>query len=77
MGIAQRRGGGGPRFNDDMVNAAMIFAGALLVIFFLLVIRLYLDRRQGPVGPLSPQRSPAKAIQLMLKDEKFGKKGEV
>ena len=66
MAITQRQGRGGPRFNDDLVNAAMLFAGVLLIIFFLLVARLYLDKKEGKDVVLKPERSPAKVIQSLM-----------
>ena len=62
MAITQQRGGGGPRFNEDTVNVALIIGGVLVVIFFLLVIRLYFDQRAGKEIELKPERSPAKVL---------------
>lgn len=69
MSIVQRRGAGGPRFNDDIVNAALIFAGILLIVFLLLVIRLYFDQKEGRRIVLKPERSPAKVLKRMIPRE--------
>lgn len=45
-----------------MVQAALLFAGVFLLIFFALVVRLYFDKKEGKEVVLSPQRSPAKVI---------------
>jgi hypothetical protein len=69
MGIAQRQGGQGPRFSEDLVNVAMIFAAALLVLFFLLVIRMYFDQGDGKGVFLKPVRSPANVLKMMFKQD--------
>ena len=57
------RMGGGPGgrrpMDEDTVNVFVIIGAVLLVIFFLLVLRVYLDARAGkPLAPLQPTRSP-------------------
>lgn len=45
--------------DEDTVNVFVIIGAVLLVIFFLLVLRVYLDARAGkPLAPLQPTRSP-------------------
>jgi hypothetical protein len=61
-----RMPGGGRFFNDDMVKLARIFAGILLVVFFLSVIRLYFDGKSGNVAPLKPTRGAGPLIQAVL-----------
>ncbi len=68
MSIAQKRGQGGPRFNEDIVNAAMMIAGALLILFFLLAIRMYFDQREGKTLPLEPTRSPRGVLNRMFNE---------
>ena len=58
--------GGGRRIDDDTVRAAMIFAGALLLVFFLLVLRLWLDKREGREIVLKPVRNRADVIRSVL-----------
>ncbi len=45
--------------DKDTVNVFAIIGCILLIIFFLLVIRVFLDARAGkPLAPLMPTRSP-------------------
>ena len=58
--------GGGRRIDDDTVRFAMLFAGAILLVFFLLVARLWIDQRQGRVITLKPVRNRADVIRRVL-----------
>ena len=58
MSMAQKQRGR-PPIDEDTVSVFVIIGGVLLVIFFLLVIRVFLDSRAGkPLAPLKPTRSP-------------------
>ena len=58
------QGPGGRRpIDDDTVNVFAIIGGVFLIIFFLMVIRMYFDYRAGkPLAPLQPTRSPFKRM---------------
>lgn len=58
--------GGGRFFNDDIRTLAMIFASILLVVFFLTVLRLHFDKKNGRTAPLIPTRSTAPLIKAVL-----------
>jgi len=62
--MAMSQGPGGRRpIDDDTVNVFAIIGGVFLIIFFLLVIRVYFDIKAGkPVAPLQPTRSPFKNV---------------
>ena len=42
--------GGGRNYNEDTVRGALYMMAAILVLFFLLVVRLYFDKKAGQPG---------------------------
>lgn len=66
MSIARMPRGGGQRFNDDLVRWAMVFAGLLMILFFLLLARLFFDRLSGKTVKFAPVRNPSGVIRAVL-----------
>ena len=56
---------GGGRFNEDTRQLAMIFMAVFLVVFFLLVLRLGFDKKEGHKLPLKPTNATT-AIRSVL-----------
>ena len=65
MAVPRMPGGRRP-IDDDLVHVALAFAGVFLIVFFLLLVRLYFDQRAGKTVKLTPVRSPKGVIRAML-----------
>ena len=62
-----RMPGRGRRFNEETVQMAMLFAAVLLLVFFLLVLRLHWDEKNGKTVKLRPMRNRTELIRRMLR----------
>ena len=59
--------GGRRRIDEDTVRVALIFAAALLVLFFLLVVRVTWDKKEGkPIAAFKPVRNRGALIRAVL-----------
>ena len=63
--MSMTRPPGGGRFNEETRQMALVFMTVFLVIFFLLVLRLWFDKKEGHKLPLKPT-SATTAIRSVL-----------
>ena len=66
MSMTRMPGRGGRSYNEDTRRLAMALIGVILIVFFLLVIRVALDKKDGKNPPLRPVRNRAEVIRTVL-----------